>query len=81
MNYNKNSPFMRALSQVEAFSDKAVAVMPEVPNTEMLRYVAHVTGEDTDKLKRIYELFVATGRLDSFDPGVIAGASAGFAED
>lgn len=73
--------FERALAAVEQFSDKAVAVMPEIPNAEMLNYVAHVTGEDVDKLRRLYELFLAVGRLDSFSSDAVSGASAGFAED
>jgi hypothetical protein len=76
---NPLSLFERALAQVEAFSDKNVAVMPEKPGAEMLNYIAHVTGEDTDKLKRLYELFLATGRLDAF--GKHEPVSAGFAED
>jgi len=73
------SPFERALKEVENFSEKAVAVMPEKPGEEMLRYIAHVTGEDLDKLRRIYELFLTVGRLDAF--GKSAAPSAGFAEE
>lgn len=73
------SLFDRALSAVETFSDKNIAILPETPGIEMLNYIAHVTGEDVDKLRRLYELFLATGRLDAFgrhDP-----VTAGFAED
>lgn len=73
--------FERALAAVEKFSEKSVAVLPETPSTEMLNYVAHVTGEDVDKLRRLYELFLATGRLDSFSADAISGSTAGFAED
>lgn len=73
--------FERALVAVQQFSDKAVAVLPETPNAEMLNYVAHVTGEDVDKLRRLYELFLAVGRLDSFSSDAVSGATAGFAED
>lgn len=69
----------RALTVVEGFSDRAVAVLPEAPSEEMLRYVAHVTGDDPERLRRIYQLFLETGRLDAFQrPGAPA---AGFAED
>ena len=73
------SLFERALAQVENFSDKNIAIMPEIPGTEMLNYIAHVTGEDVDKLRRLYELFLATGRLDAF--GRHEPVSAGFAEE
>ncbi len=73
--------FERALTAVEHFSDKAVAVLPETPTVEMLNYVAHVTGEDADKLRRLYELFLAVGRLDSFSSGTLSGNVAGLAED
>ena len=73
--------FERALAAVEQFSDKAVAVLPETPTVEMLNYVAHVTGEDADKLRRLYELFLAVGRLDSFSSGTVSGTVAGFAEE
>ena len=79
MTDNTHSPFERALASVAEFSDKNIAVMPETAGVEMLNYIAHVTGEDVDKLRRLYELFLATGRLDAFgrhDP-----VSAGFAED
>lgn len=73
--------FERALAAVEGFSEKSVAVLPEQPSVEMLNYVAHVTGEDKDKLRRLYELFLAVGRLDSFSSGALSGSSAGFAEE
>lgn len=73
------SPYERALASVEKFSDKAVAVLPEKPDEEMLRYIAHVTGGDIDKLRRIYELMISVGRLDSFGSG--SAPSGGFAED
>lgn len=76
----KSTPFTRALTSVENFSDKAVAVMPETPAEEMLRYVAYVTGEDMDKLRRLYEIFLMTGRLDQFSNAALP-PSAGFAEE
>lgn len=79
MTDNPVSLIERALAQVENFSDKNIAVMPETPGTEMLNYIAHVTGEDKDKLRRLYELFLATGRLDAF--GRHEPVTAGFAED
>ena len=74
------TPFARALRSVEAFSDRAVAVLPETPSEEMLAYIAHVTGEDGDKLRRLYELFLATGRLDQLGSNGLP-PSGGFAED
>jgi hypothetical protein len=74
------TPFARALASVEEFSDKAVAVMPETPSEEMLRYVAHVTGEDIEKLYRLYQMFLTTGRLDQLGSACLL-PSAGFAED
>ncbi len=74
-----DTPFARALASVENFSDKAVAILAETPSEEMLRYVAHVTGEDVDKLRRLYELFLVTGRLDEW--GKAGVPSAGFAEE
>jgi hypothetical protein len=76
---NPFSLIERALAQVEAMSDKNIAVMPEKPGAEMLNYIAHVTGEDIDKLKRLYELFLATGRMDAF--GKHESVTSGFAED
>lgn len=69
----------RALAEVDRFSDKNIAVLPERPCEEMLKYIAHTTGEDVDKLRRLYELFLATGRLDSFGSNSLP-PSAGFAE-
>lgn len=80
MDKQNATPFMRALASVEGFSDKAVAVLPETPSLDMLGYVAHVTGEDMDKLKRLYELFVTTGRLDQLGSTGLP-ASGGFAEE
>jgi hypothetical protein len=77
---DQNTPFMRALNSVEKFSDGSVAVLPEMPSDEMLRYVAHVTNEDIDKLRRLYELFLTTGRLDQLGSQALP-PSAGFAED
>lgn len=73
------SLFERALAQIDGFSDKNIALMPEIPGAEMLNYIAHVTGEDVDKLRRLYELFLATGRLDAF--GRHEPVSGGFAEE
>lgn len=80
MEKNQNTPFRRAINSVEKFSDKSIAVLPEMPSEEMLRYVAHVTNEDIDKLRRLYELFLTTGRLDQLGPSALP-PSAGFAED
>jgi len=68
----------RALAAVEDLSDSQVAILPERPSAEMLNYIAHVTGEDMDKLRRLYELFLSTGRLDAFSKTQVP--SAGFAE-
>mgnify|MGYP000977473121 FL=1 len=57
-----------------------MAILPETPSQEMLRYVAHVTGEDVDKLRRLYEMFLATGRLDELGKSGLP-PSAGFAEE
>ncbi len=80
MDTRDTSPFSRALAQVEAFSEKAVAVMPEKPGKEMLAYVSQITGEDPEKLARLYQVFVSMGRLDKFEQEIPSGM-AGFAED
>ena len=80
MNQRDTSPFARALAQVETFSEKEVAVLPEKPGKEMLAYVASMTGEDPAKLARLYEIFVAAGRLDKFRQPLATG-TAGFAEE
>lgn len=69
----------RALGAVEGFSDQHLAILPETPPTELLNYVAHITGDDVDKLRRLYQIFVSVGRLDSF--GRDSSPGAGFAED
>lgn len=75
-----SSPFLRALASVEGFSSQAVAVMPESPTAEMLRYIAHVTGEDEEKLQRLYQMFITTGRLDQLGSTGLPPV-AGFAEE
>jgi len=74
------SPYRQALERVENFSEKQVAVLPEQPGAEMLRYVAQLTGEDADKLARLYAYFISLGRLDAY-PEAPPGAAAGFAEE
>ncbi len=74
------SPYERALAEVEGFSETAVAVLPETPPLEMLRYVAQLTGEDADKLAKLYAYFVSLGRLDGYAQEPDSGLS-GFAED
>lgn len=75
-----STPYRRALAQVEGFSEQAVAVLPEKPGTEMLRYIAQLTGEDEAKLARLYAYFISLGRLDGYaqEPG---SELTGFAED
>jgi len=80
MDHREPTPFTRALAQVEAFSEKNVAVLPENPGKEMLAYVASITGEDAAKLGRLYEVFVAAARLDKFQQPVPSGMT-GFAEE
>lgn len=75
-----NSPLSRALAAVERFSDEAIAVVPEAPGMELLQYVSHMTGEDIEKLARLYQIFISAGRLDSFEPEVFTGLT-GFAEE
>ncbi len=75
-----NSPFARALAQVADFSEKEVAVLPENPGREMLHYAASVTGEDADKLARLYQVFISLARLDKFNQDLPSAAS-GFAEE
>jgi hypothetical protein len=75
-----SAPFQRALTSVEGFDHGAVAVMPEMPDAEMLRYTAQVTGLDQDLLRRLYQIFVNTSRLDKFSTSTLP-PSAGFAEE
>lgn len=79
-NYKAGTPFQRALGAVGEFSEPHVAIVPEKPTVEMLSHIAAVTGEDADKLARLYQLFLIYGRLDKFQPGTMTGPS-GFAEE
>ena len=72
--------FQRALDDVADFSEQSVAVMPENPGAELLRYVAKMTGEDTEKLARLYAYFIAAGRLDGYAQEEVL-AVGGFAEE
>jgi hypothetical protein len=80
MDIRDTSPFSRALAQVEAFSEKGVAVMPETASKELISYVSSITGEDAEKLARLYEIFLSAGRLDKFQQP-LSTAVAGFAEE
>ena len=60
------SPYQKALAQVDAFSETDVAVLPSKPSMEMMRYIASLTGEDPEKLARLYAYFVSVGRLDGY---------------
>lgn len=74
------SPYQRALAQVENFSETDVAVLPAKPGAEMLAYIAQLTGEDADKLARLYAYFISVGRLDGYSQ-VPFSELGGFAED
>ncbi len=78
--HKAGTPFQRALNAVSDFSEPHVAVLPEKPSVEMLDYIASLTNEDADKLARLYQLFLAYGRLDKFQPEITTGL-AGFAEE
>lgn len=74
------TPFARAFAAVEHFSEKSVAVLPERPSRDMIAHAAQITGEDADKLARLYQLFVSMGRLDKFSQELPSGTT-GFAEE
>lgn len=80
MDQKETSLFARAMAEVERFSEKNVAILPEKPCKEMLSHLAAVTGEDVDKLRRLYDLFIASARLDKYTSETLSG-QIGFAEE
>jgi hypothetical protein len=77
---NDNSPFARALKTVESFSDCAVAVLPEMASGELVSYIAKATGEDPQKIARLYDMIINAARLDKYTQEMLSGTT-GFAEE
>jgi hypothetical protein len=80
MHSDDPSPITRALKTVETFSEKDVAVLPEKASRDLVSYLASVTGEDSDKIRRLYNLIIAMGRMDKYTEGLFTG-DVGFAEE
>jgi hypothetical protein len=80
MGRQDTSPFARALRRVEEFSEKHVAVLPEKPGAELLTYLSLMTGEDAQKIARLYDWIIATARLDTVREAAPS-ALVGFAEE
>ena len=70
----------RALRDVAQFSEKNVAVLPEKPGMELIKYLAQVTSLDADLIARLYDLFISHARVDKYTEGTLSG-HIGFAED